>query len=174
MGSQINWKEQTKKLVDYSNNNGYQFTFKKEKQGISSICFETNDIIIQSSYTKEKQFYLLLHELGHHLVLSDSKKYKKGIGYVLDNFSITSMVSRTAEIEEEFEAWKAGYDLAKELKLKIRRDSFERFKAKLLSTYFIWAVRAKVANKLKNKQIREEQTPEQSKIEEMVILQNGK
>ena len=158
MGSQINWKEQTKKLVDYSNNNGYQVVFKKEKQGISSICFETNKITIQSSYTKEKQFYLLLHELGHHLILLDTKKYKHGIGYVLGNFSITSMVSRTAEIEEEFEAWKAGYDLAKELKLKIRRDSFERFKAKLLSTYFVWAVRDKVENRL-NKQIREEQPP---------------
>jgi hypothetical protein len=170
MNSQINWKEQIKKLVAYSNNNGYQVIFKKDKKCISSICFEKSEITIQSSYTKEKQFYLLLHELGHYIFLSDTKKYKNGVGYVLEHFSVTSMASRTAEIEEEFEAWKAGYALSKELKLKIRRDSFERFKSKLLSTYFVWAVQAKIVGNLKNDNVREELL----ETKEMVIYQNGK
>lgn len=159
MSQQINWKKQLTKLVSYSNDNGFQVLFKKEKHGIAAICFKTKQITIQTSYTKEKQLYLLLHELGHYVILKDAKKYNNGIGYVLDNFTSSSMASKTAEIEEEFEAWNAGRELAKKLRLKIRRDSFERFKSKLLTTYFIWAVQTKVVNKLKNKQIREEQMP---------------
>jgi len=147
--NQIDWKKQLNKLIKYSKKNGYEVKVEKAKGGISTICFETKVITIHSRYPKERQLYTLLHELGHFLIHRDQKEYTRGIGYVPTYYDNKSIINKLSEVEEEFEAWRQGRELAKKLKIKIDRDNFEKFKASLLTTYFMWAMKSKINKKIK-------------------------
>jgi hypothetical protein len=48
---------------------------------------------------------------------------------------------------EEFEAWKEGYNIAKELGLYIDKRKYELLKTKCLVTYLSWALPASYSEK---------------------------
>ena len=88
--------------------------------------------------------------MGHMMLHNDKEEYGNGVGYVFNNFNASSQVNKVAEIEEEFEAWKIGYDLSKKLNLKIERNNYELFKAKLITTYFTWSIRNRFNSSVSN------------------------
>ena len=131
-----NWSKQIKKAIIYSEKKEYEVLIKKLPQGISYIDFDSKVIMIHSGYTKERQLYTILHELGHFLINHEQvKKYNKTLGYQYRKFSKNSVVYKVTEIEEEIEAWKLGYQLSKKLGIKVNRHNFEVFKSSMLSTY---------------------------------------
>jgi len=61
------------KVIEYCHNKNYTVHFLPMVD--DSILFEEKRILINSKHSLEKKLYLLLHELGH-LLLLQRKKYK--------------------------------------------------------------------------------------------------
>lgn len=84
--------------------------------------------------SNETSFYVMLHELGHvlmtrtragrHVLVRAAKKYK-------------TQISRVAVLEEEMEAWRLGYNLAKKLDMHVNQNKFDRVKSACLTTYIL-------------------------------------
>ena len=141
---QIDWDKQIKKLSRYAFEEGFEVIIKPAPKGISLICFGSKQILIHSNLNKERQCYTIIHELGHLVLYKHKrKKFNKTLGYQYEKFTKKSMVYKIAEIEEEIVAWRSGYKLAKKLKLKINRDNFELYKSSLITTYLVYALKAK-------------------------------
>lgn len=140
----IDWDSQIEKLSKYARRKGYNVSILKLSNDQGSICFHYKQIVIPSTITKERQFYTLLHELGHYLInVEHIEEYSKGFGRQYKKFSKKSLTFLVAEIEEELEAWRLGYNLGKRMRLRINRDKFEIFKASLVMTYMSYIAEAK-------------------------------
>lgn len=125
------------------------------KEGYEDISFNHNDVSyiewdginynnpktikIQGKYNTEIQLYILLHELGHHLLRKNKKTYYKKfpiVAYAESDKKYTRRVSyRVASLEEEFKAWDAGLRLGKKLGVGIRLDRWDWIKTKCLMAY---------------------------------------
>ena len=103
------------------------------------IDFEEQKIVIQKDMRIDSKVYSILHEIGHYLISID-KKYQKEKTFALCNFEKRSLAYKLCEIEEEYEAWHRGMQVAKHLKLKINKRNYEMAKVKALATYFRWAL----------------------------------
>lgn len=115
--------------------------------GISTIYwhkFSINKprrIFIEGKYTNEYKVYLMLHELGHHLLRRDwdvfghllpvthhaesssDSKYRRRQTYIV------------ASLEEEFKAWDAGLRLAGDMNICVDIQKWHKFRAKCLMSY---------------------------------------
>ena len=92
----------------------------------------------------ENRLYSLLHECGHALIRSNAKNfeysYPAHATAELDGRKRRSDKYKVSLIEEEVEAWKRGYRLAKRLGVFIDENNFNKLKTKCLISYFNWAV----------------------------------
>lgn len=133
----INWKAQIARLEQWVNERGYVIDFSdgyKEEQGM--FVWEHRTIYVHKHISdKEKQFYILLHECGHFLIMCNAKQWKEkfptSYGQSTNAYPQSNVV-KMAFFEEEVEAWHRAVRLAKKLKLTVNRDKFERLKAKCL------------------------------------------
>ncbi len=146
----VDWQAQTDKVVRYCGRRGFSVKFQKCKHQCSTVCFVEQEIVVHNGSTPERIFYCLLHELGHVLIHENYQMYSQNTGFVSSNFSLQSMTQKISEVEEEYDAWRLGYKLAKKMRLKVDRMAFEKLKASYLSTYFEWAIDRKIDTKIKN------------------------
>lgn len=128
-------------LVGWCAERGIEVKFCRRSGGI----YYTNDkrIKINGRLLPERQVFFLLHECGHHLIGDKEKHERFGMGYSQEDPNVKRTFHHRCDIvDEEFEAWHRGFRLAKRLKLKINKERFDRTRAKMLQTYFKWAVKA--------------------------------
>ncbi len=104
------------------------------------INFASKEIVIKNMYGREELMtYLLLHEIGHVIILSD-KKYKIKFKDLSDFVSKSSLSFRINVLYEEMDAWYQAFLLGKKLKIPIDRKRFESYKTRCLRTYMSWAL----------------------------------
>lgn len=131
----IDWNQQIKKLILFAEKKDFTTKIYKTKSKISSVHLEKKLIQIYSGHRNEIKFYLLLHELGHVLLNENEKVFKASSGYGQTFFTNNTITNKVSIVEEELFAWDVGKNLAKEMKLKINRRSFERLKSHCISSY---------------------------------------
>jgi hypothetical protein len=155
----ILWKKQIEELEKFARTKGSTVVIEKTRGGISTFDPSTKEIEIHSQQTLENQFYHLIHEIGHLLIAKNYRKYQNSFGYAQKTFSTNSKVHKVSEIEEEFEAWKLGYQQAKKLRLHIDNKNFEKIKAQNIISYFEWAVGSYIKRLIRKELIGEETSP---------------
>lgn len=103
------------------------------------------DIKIQGKYPIETKVYFFLHELGHHQLRKNWKKFSKTlpvlahaeqIHFYRNEGKYKRRVTYTVScMEEEFKAWDEGLKLAIKLGIKVNTEKWTQLKAKCLITY---------------------------------------
>jgi hypothetical protein len=131
------------------------------KEGYESITFDHNDVSyinwqletlnipseirIQGKFPIEIKVYIMLHELGHHILRKDWKMFEKVLPISahaehVHFFKNDSKFKRRVQynvscMEEEFKAWDEGYKLADRLGIRINEVKWYDFKARCLMGY---------------------------------------
>ena len=142
------WIKQLRDLERYCNVKGYRVIAKSDAAEV--VYYDKRLIVLDTKKADEITMYYLLHELGHVRLLN-SKKYYQTYGYVLANFSKTSLTYKCATVQEELDAWQEGLKLAGMLGLHVDRRKWEVTKTKCIATYFSWALADKTRKKLRKK-----------------------
>lgn len=144
------YKRALEQLTDYAYGEGYKNVVLNHK-GVSYMDWkprtlnEPTSIYIEGSQTLENKTYLFLHELGHHELRKDWRKFKKKLPVTayaeqrkVDNGDLkyTRRNSyKVASLEEEFLAWEEGLKLGHKLGIRINMDRFIELKSKCLISY---------------------------------------
>jgi hypothetical protein len=124
-----------KRLVDWLSKQGYSFRF--------SICdqvdWESTTVTLYPNPNQDYLLYTLLHECGH-IVVGNYDSYKKEFKSITiadqkDNRHYRSNIYRYKKLKEEMDAWEEGKNLAKKLKIRINKDSYDKYAAKWFMTY---------------------------------------
>ena len=90
----------------------------------------------------ESRLFALLHECGHALIRKNWTKFKTQYPAHAEHDGDGRKETKRFKIstlEEEFEAWKRGWKLAKRLNLKLDKDAYTKHKNKYIMTYVKWA-----------------------------------
>ena len=90
----------------------------------------------------ENRLFALLHECGHALIRRDWTKFKTEFCAHAEHDGDGRKETKSLKIstlEEEFEAWKRGWKLAKRLNLQLDKDAYTKHKNKYIMTYIEWA-----------------------------------
>jgi hypothetical protein len=140
-------------LKEYAVSEGYA-NISLNHKGVSMIKWnketlnEPKSIYIEGKYGLEIKTYLMLHELGHHELRKDWKKFTKRFPvtahaehkYLTENEKkyIRRDSYVVASLEEEFAAWDEGLKLGKRLGIKINMEEWIDFKSKCLKSYIIY------------------------------------
>lgn len=94
---------------------------------------DNQTIEINNNRTIKNQVYILLHELGHHKIIT-SRKFAKKFAR-LNTEQLTRNLSKSIlELEEEVVAWHIGEDIAERLDIPIDK-TYQVLKSKCLKTY---------------------------------------
>ncbi len=119
-------------VVDYLENDGVVVEFGGT---INGYFYEDELITISNKQSAVSKLYTLLHEAGHHILRTQVGRFK-------DSQRRPGRKNKSQRMEvlhEEFLAWDAGYDLAKELDLYIDEDKWKNISHKHLYDYVSWA-----------------------------------
>ena len=107
-------------------------------------------VFVNSRAKKREQLHAALHECGHvHVWRRRARNPRRRVaGCSLEEFigatgRQKARTTRTslATLEEEIEAWNQGELLAKQLRLRLRPEGYEKSRARALMTYVRWAAR---------------------------------
>lgn len=148
--ARYSYKRALAQLKEYAVGEGYMnvtFTYK----GVSKITWsrstlnEPNSIYIEGRHGLEIKTYLMLHELGHHEIRKDWKKFRRRFPATAKAEQVHLKTKDTkykrrdayvvASLEEEFMAWDEGLKLGKRLGIKVNMDKWIDFKSKCLKCY---------------------------------------
>ena len=131
------------------------------KEGYETVTFDHNDVSyidwqlktlnipseirIQGKFPIEIKVYILLHELGHHILRKDWDKFTKvlpisahaeHVHFFKNDVKYKRRVQYNVScMEEEFKAWDEGHKLADRLGIRINEVKWYDFKAKCLMGY---------------------------------------
>ncbi|NJN95363.1 MAG: ImmA/IrrE family metallo-endopeptidase [Anaerolineales bacterium] len=139
-------EKELNKILDWAKKNKVKIEFITHQDcDYGEFDRKTNKVKISNKGTLEKQIFLLLHELGHFILLKSEKKFSKKFPFVYradadKRKSKVSTIYRMDILNEEFEAWKAGEEIAKSLNLVYDKIKFKKLMLKLLKTYVDWIV----------------------------------
>lgn len=136
------WRNQIKKLEKYCEKKGWTVEYKKKPHS-DFAEWEAKKITLQITRRPDTLFYVFLHEIGHMLLIKNKQIYNAKYGAIFNEFSRTSQTHKIAIVEEELEAWREGFNLAKKLELTVEQRKFERLRAKYVMTYMAWAAKKK-------------------------------
>ncbi len=139
------------KLLD---NRGFSIIYDKKCIGYSSyINFEKKTIHVSKFLDIKYIVCIVLHEIGH-ILLSEDINYKINYRYssrileensFLDSEKLHKIYSKNRNyridlLNEEFDAWRKGYEFAKDNNIKINKNNFSKVKNKCLYMYIKWVV----------------------------------
>lgn len=137
-------------LTEFAYSEGYQkVTFDHNDSSYMDWAMRTLNtpriIKIEGKYNYEFKTYLLLHELGHHILRKNWNRFSKVLPIIADaeeqrlfNKDKRFINRRTyivSSIEEEYKAWEAGLKLATKLEIKINSDRWNKLKSQCLMMY---------------------------------------
>lgn len=141
------WHYHIKRLIKFLEERGWSVLLGNVKDDVCE--FSTKRICVRTVGRRpEITLYILLHEAGHVLF---SKRNGDYLEYAQDlSIGRNSMSYKVLEVEEEFEAWKHGYNLAHDLKIPIDKKGYEVIKSRYLATYMMNAMSRKVKFEIRN------------------------
>jgi hypothetical protein len=128
------------------------FKLEREAGADDCVCFDTARVLINSTASHETQLSALLHECGHVDVFQKRLKNRRArvAGATFGHWARTSNTKsrqalrvRISVVTEEIEAWDRGEVIAKRLKIRYNRKSFQNVRTRALMTYFRWTARRK-------------------------------
>ena len=129
--SDTSWQTHLQNLVEYSRNQNVNVMFVRGCDDAYDVDNQT--IEINNNRTIKNQVYILLHELGHHKIIT-SRKFAKKFAR-LNTEQLTRNLSKSIlELEEEVVAWHIGEDIAERLDIPIDK-TYQVLKSKCLKTY---------------------------------------
>lgn len=108
-----------------------------EPKAEDRVLTTTKIIYINKNHNPRRKLYILLHELGHVVLLTNSDyaiKYKR----ILNQKSYSKLTYRVGIVEEEIDAWNEGERIANKLLIPID-NHFYVVKSNKLATYMKWA-----------------------------------
>lgn len=168
----ISWKKQIEELEKFARKKGGTVVIEKTRS--STFDPTTKEIEVDSQQTLENQFYCLVHEVGHLLIAKNYRKYQSTLCYTQKIFSTGSQTHKVSEIEEEYEAWKLGYQQAKKLRLHIDKKNFEKLKAQNIISYFEWAIGSYIKRKIRRELMDQGKSPSTKKVNKIITKINKK
>lgn len=124
------WQDLLLAAVDYCKSEQWSVVFDKEDKA----DLNNGIVYIDARRSLKSQFFLMLHEIGHLLLLKQenySEMFEKHKG------RYGTLPYRISVLEEEIAAWNMGETLAKKNAWTLDND-FYKIKAKMLSTYCLW------------------------------------
>jgi len=128
-------------VVEYAENMlGY--TVIEDNDCVDCCRSDAKIIEIYSLNGVESRLFALLHECGHALIRRDWTKFKTEFCAHAEHDGDKRKETNSFKIstlEEEFEAWKRGWKLAKRLNLQLDKDAYTKHKDKYIMTYIKWA-----------------------------------
>jgi len=149
MNNQVDWKQQISVLEEYCNNKSWTIEYRQTKKVKSDfVAITDKKIVVRKDRRPEITFYIMLHEIGHMMLCQNRNMYNERYNAVYGSFSRASMTHKIKLVEEELDAWKIGFKLAKRLKLHVNQRKFESVKVRCISTYMIWAVEQKIKKEI--------------------------
>lgn len=148
--SRYSYKRALNQLKEYAVGEGYMLVT-YNYTGISKITWnrstlnEPNSIYIEGRHGLEIKTYLMLHELGHHEIRKNWKKFMRRFPASAKAEQVHLETRDTkykrrdsyvvASLEEEFMAWEEGLRLGNKLGIRVNMDKFIDFKSKCLKSY---------------------------------------
>lgn len=132
------WSKQIQELKDYCQAKKWSVV-SSAKEDTANWDKKQITLLSPTKRNNETTFYIFLHEVGHMLMQRRSRVYHNKYGKTLEGYGRATLVHRVTRIEEEYEAWRFGYELAKEKRWQVNDVSFERIRAKCIMSYFMWA-----------------------------------
>ena len=136
----INWKEQIEKITKETIEEkwGFKVIFKKMNESYGFVEFDKIQVVVATNMILERQFYILVHELGHIIQQKGHEEYyKTQFKSVFNSFKKDSACYKLKIIEEEIDSWNLGFIFAKEEGYKFNKRAYEVFRAKCIGTYVI-------------------------------------
>lgn len=129
--SNICWANRLQSIIKTCKRKGAMVKFVR---GVNdAYVVEDKEITINSRRTKEHQCYVLLHELGHHIICRTSP-YSKKYAVLNRQVSLRSLSRKILQLEEEVTAWHIGEQTAKSLGIHLG-DKYQLLKAVCLKTH---------------------------------------
>lgn len=130
--------EGMERVVEWCSQNGINVAFVRRAGG----NYVPGTATVSCTLSAEKQFFVLLHECGHHLVneRGPERRFRRGYAERDPRFLRTN-VHRVDVVHEELEAWHEGLELARRLGLTVDIDRFNKVRAKYVLSYLKWALR---------------------------------
>ena len=128
------------------------FKLEREAGADDCVCFDSARVLINSKASRESQLSALLHECGHVDVLQKRlrNKRRRVAGATLGHWARTSNTKsrralrvRINVVTEEIEAWDRGEDIARRLRIRYNKKTFQNVRTRALMTYFRWTARQK-------------------------------
>ena len=137
----INWKRQTKIIIDMINKQGY--VVKEYTDAEDRVELEDKIIHINSRKHAETRFYILLHEFGHLDIYENCADEFAANHPVYvwahDGRTYHSRAGKVSLIAEEIEAWKKGREIARSKNLYINDVKYNNHMTESLMGYINWA-----------------------------------
>ena len=131
-------KNQVEEFISFLKRN----RFKVVATNHNAFYSGTKRITYDRRQTDEGVLYSLLHEYGHWKLICTGNKYSKKYFSQKkadkDGRSKRSIAYKVDILREEYDAWRIGLEVAKELNLKINRQNYEKHSAICLKTYCDW------------------------------------
>ena len=103
------------------------------------VLISSKIIYINKNHNPRRKLYILLHELGHVILLTSSDysvKYKR----ILNQKSYSKLTYRVGIVEEEIDAWNEGEKVANKLSIPLD-NHFYVVRSSKLASYMKWASR---------------------------------
>ena len=129
--SDTSWQTHLQNLVEYSRNQNVNVMFVRGCDDAYDVDNQT--IEINNNRTIKNQVYILLHELGHHKIIT-SRKFAKKFARLNTEQLARNLSKSILELEEEVVAWHIGEDIAERLDIPIDK-TYQVLKSKCLKTY---------------------------------------
>lgn len=129
--SDTSWHTHLQNLVEYSRNQNVNVMFVRGCDDAYDVDNQT--IEINNNRTIKNQVYILLHELGHHKIIT-SRKFAKKFARLNTEQLARNLSKSILELEEEVVAWHIGEDIAERLDIPIDK-TYQVLKSKCLKTY---------------------------------------
>jgi len=135
------WEYQIGHAEGYLGALGYEVKYGRELETCADL--EQRRVLINTRFSREVQFYLLLHELGHVLIEEDSARtfeseHPSGGRYASVSIN-ASKAARVSVLGEEYEAWRIGRRWARLSTLFIDDVKYDQTMTKNLMSYITWA-----------------------------------
>lgn len=126
------------KIKNWTNELGFTVHFSNQDY----VLFDEKKIFLNPTQTSLNLIYAFLHECGH-IILSKEKNYKRNFKILdeafIDGRRMRGQLFKYKQLKEEMIAWERGFELAKELGIKLNKVNYDKYAARCFMTYVKFA-----------------------------------